>query len=131
MPVRPLRFRRVVFLLCALAVGLAVLASEPPTARGEEPGTQELAAVVKKGETLWQKSWRPAAKACFACHLRGPNKMTSLRLKSYPKYDPTLRKVVTAQEKIVQMLRSKSAGPQLELGHEDLTALEAYISTLR
>lgn len=116
--------------LVLVPAGLAFFLT-PPLARGDAQADKALEEAVAQGAALYKKSWRPGAKACFACHLRGPNKLTSRRLKEYPKYDKTARRVITAQEKINQMIRSKSGGQPLELGHEDLTALEAYISTLR
>jgi len=119
-------------LILPLTIGAFLLVAE---VRGDEAADatakKALEAVVKKGGVLWKKSWRRGAKACMSCHLRGPNKMTSRRAASYPKYDKTLRKVVTVQEKINQMLKFKSGGKPMKLGSEDLTALEAYIKTLK
>ncbi len=119
--------------LASLVLVPALLAGTfwAPLAEGDAKADKALEEAVKKGQDLYKKSWRPGAKACFACHVRGPNKLTGRRLKTYPKYDKALRKVVTAQEKINQMIKSKSGGKELPLGHEDLTALEAYISTLK
>lgn len=100
-------------------------------ATGDPKADKAEAEAVKRGLALYKQSWRTGGKACFACHVRGPNKLTGRRLKSYPKYDKAMRKVVTAQEKINQMIKSKSGGKPLDLGHADLTALEAYISTLK
>lgn len=109
-------------------IGGAFLASP---AAGDSKGDKALAEAVKKGQALYKKSWKAGAKSCFACHVRGPNKLTGRRLKAYPKYDKAMRRVVSAQEKINQMIKGKSGGQALALGHEDLTALEAYISTLK
>lgn len=103
----------------------------PPEAVGDAKADKALEEARKKGEALYKQSWKQGAKSCFACHVRGPNKLTSRRLKTYPKYDKALKRVVTAQEKINQMITSKGRGTELPLGHEDLTALEAYISTLK
>ena len=123
---------RTMFLASLVLVpALAAAAFWPRLAAGDATADKALAEAEKRGQELYKKSWRPGGKACFACHVRGPNKLTSRRLKEYPKYDKALRKVVTAQEKINQMIKSKSGGKPLELGHEDLTALEAYVSTLK
>ena len=102
-----------------------------PPAQGDAKADKALAEAVKKGAALYKKSWKTGGKSCFACHVRGPNKLTGRRLKSYPKYDKALKRVVTVQEKINEMIKGKSGGKPLPLGHEDLTALEAYISTLK
>ncbi len=119
-------------LILPLAVGAFLLVSE---VRGEEAADatakKALEAVEARGRTLWKKSWRRGAKACMSCHLRGPNRMTSRRAASYPKYDKTLRKVVTVQEKINQMIKFKSGGKPMKLGSADLTALEAHLKTLK
>lgn len=95
------------------------------------PAEDAQAAAVKAGEALWKKPWGSGSKACAECHTSGPNALKASRLKSYPKFDRALGKVVTAQQKINQMIVDKSRGTALELGSDDLNALEAYISTLR
>lgn len=102
-----------------------------PLAEGDAKADKALEDARARGKVLYKQSWKKGAKACFACHVRGPNKLTGRRLKTYPKYDKALRKVVTAQEKINNMIKTKSGGAGLDLGHADLTALEAYVSTLK
>ncbi len=125
-------------MLTAALIALACTAAfllDAPTAQSDEKSDakakQALAQAVAKGQALYRKAWKKGAKGCFACHTRGPNKLTYARLKTYPKYDKSLRKVVTVQEKINAMIKGKSGGKPLALGHADLTALEAYISTLK
>ncbi|MDA1193778.1 MAG: hypothetical protein O2894_01200 [Planctomycetota bacterium] len=123
---------RTLFLAGAiLAAAVAASGLRAPAAAGDAVSDQAEAEAVKRGEALYRKSWKTGAKACFACHARGANAINGRRLKAYPKYDKELKRVVTAQEKINQMIVSKSGGTALDLGHADLTALEAYISTLR
>ena len=43
----------------------------------------------------------------------------------------TLGKVVSARQKINHMIKSKSGGRKLDLASDDLTALEAFIKTLK
>lgn len=95
------------------------------------PAEDALAAAVKTGEALWKKSWGSGSKACAECHTSGPNALKASRLKSYPKFDRGLAKVVTGQQKINQMIVDKSRGTALALGSDELNALEAYIGTLR
>ena len=102
-----------------------------PDAHGDAKADKALEEAVKRGAALWKKSWRKGAKACFACHTRGPNKMTGRRMNTYPKYDKALGKVVSGQQKINNMIKTKSGGKVLELGSDDLNALEAYIKTLK
>ncbi len=122
--------KTILALLLALPFAAAVF-FDAPEARGDAAADKALAAVVKKGAALWKKTWRRGAKACFSCHTRGPNKMTGRRMDAYPKYDKTLKQVVTVQQKLNQMIKSKSGGKPLDLGHADLTALEAYMKTLK
>lgn len=114
------------FLVCGATL---VLDSAP--AEGDPKADEALEKAVAEGKKLWSKSWKKGAKSCRACHTRGPNKLTAERLKEYPKYDKVFRRVVTGQQKLNQMIKSKSKGEQLELGSEELNALEAYISTLK
>jgi len=90
-----------------------------------------LKAAQKKGEALYRKKWTDAAgaKTCATCHDRGPKKLTTALANSWPKYDRPLRKVATLQEKINQMIKAQGKGEPLELGSEELTALEAYLKT--
>jgi cytochrome c553 len=117
-------------LLAVLVVG-GLLLRDPSAARAEDPAAKALAAARKRGEHLWKQSWRPGAKACFSCHGQGQNRMTAFRLKSYPKYDKALRRVITGQEKLNYMIVTKCGGKAMQLGAADLTSIEAYISTLR
>ncbi len=90
----------------------------------------ELAKAVKQGEVLWKQKWGKG-KTCAQCHSKGIKKLTEKRLNSYPKYDKFLKKVVTAQQKINQIIKAKAKGEELELGSDDLNALEAFIKTLK
>ena len=112
-----------------------VFFAESPTARGDEKddarATKALAESVARGKALWRQVWRRGEKGCFACHTRGPNKMAARRLRTYPKYDKEMGKVVSARQKINHMIHAKSKGKGLDLGNDDLTALEAYIATLK
>ena len=131
-----LRLLLACLLLGAFSAALAGLPAAGLSAAGADPATgaaaeRALAAAVAQGKRLWRKSWRSGAKACFACHQRGPNKMLGERLGGYPKYDKTLGKVVSARQKINHMIKSKSGGRKLDLASDDLTALEAFIKTLK
>ncbi len=123
--------RKTVFaaLIALPLVGAFLLGA--PEASGDATADKELAAAVKRGGELWKKSWGRGAKACFACHTRGPNKMTGRRLNTYPKYDKFMKKVVSAQQKINQMIRTKSGGKMLDLGSDDMNALMAFMKTLK
>jgi cytochrome c len=113
----------------ALVLGGGLL-FRPAPASGDA-ASDALAAAVKAGEALWNKTYGTGSKSCAECHKTGPNAMKGSRLKSYPKFDKTLNKVVTGQQKINQMLVDKSKGTALELGSDELNALEAYAATLR
>ena len=97
----------------------------------DDPSVTELAASVKRGDEIFHAAWVKGGKTCATCHAEGLNRLTSDRLKSYPKYDKAWQKVISGQQKLNQMIRDRSAGEMLVLGSPDLTALEAYVSTLR
>jgi cytochrome c len=120
---------RTLFLLAA-AVAATTLALSTG-ARGDAAADRALADAVKRGQELWTKPFAAGGKACAACHGAGPNKMTRERLKAYPKWDKFSNKVVSGQQKINAMISDKSKGTPLELGSDDLNALEAFVSTLR
>jgi len=123
---------RKIFVLLLIAVPLATAAGlAARDARGDAEADKALAEAVKRGKALFEKSWSSGSKGCFACHTRGPNKMTATRAESYPKFDKGLGKVVTVQQKINDMIKTKSMGEQLTLGSDDMNALEAYLETLK
>lgn len=122
------------FLLAAAAgvVACGLFLARP--AQGEpEPENPRLAMqrAIERGKALWNQSWGPDGKRCAECHGPGANQMRSSRLKSYPKYDPGLLKVVTGQQKLNHMIATQAMGKALALGSDDLNALEAYIASLR
>ena len=121
-------------LLTAVLLGSAVgatLLSSPTPAVGESVAEKALADSVARGKELYRQVWKKGAKGCFACHTRGPNKLAARRLRTYPKYDKAMKRVVSARQKINNMIKTKSGGEPLDLDSDDLTALEAYISTLK
>ena len=126
---RPLPF---VFSMLVLlgATGTVLWTSSGP-AHGDATADKALEESVARGKALWRKVWKTGAKGCFACHTRGPNKMAARRLRTYPKYDKTMQRVVSARQKINNMIKTKSGGEALDLDSDDLTALEAYIATLK
>ena len=132
---RPLR---TVLLSAALLLGTvgAVLLLGASPARGDAAADKAQAEkaqaeAVARGKALWRKVWKKGTKGCFACHTRGPNKMAARRLRAFPKYDKTMKRVVSARQKINNMIQSKSGGEPMDLDSDDLTAIEAYIATLR
>jgi thiosulfate dehydrogenase len=126
-----MRLRKPILALLLLLPLAAAALLDVPEARGDATADKALEEAVKQGATLWKKSWRSGAKGCFACHTRGPNKMTGRRVESYPKYDKALGKVVSAQQKINNMIKTKSGGKMLDLGSDDMNALLAYMKTLK
>lgn len=115
--------------LVALLVGAAVVSLED--ASSETKGERALKDAQASGKVLFGQSWAAGTKTCVTCHARGPNKLTGRRLSSYPRYDKLVGKVITGQQKLNQMIAEKSKGTPLELGSDDLNALEAYVKTLR
>ncbi len=126
---RPLPLLLTILLLGSAAS--ATFLSAPAPAQGDGVADKALAESVAKGKALWRKVWKKGAKGCFACHTRGPNKMAARRLRSYPKYDKVMKRVVSVRQKINNMIKTKSGGELLDLDSDDLTAIEAYIATLK
>jgi cytochrome c len=118
-------------LLVLVGAGATAFWSHPRSAQSDAAADKALEASVARGKALWRKVWKKGAKGCFACHTRGPNKMAARRLRTYPKYDKAMKRVVSARQKINNMIQSKSGGEPLDLDSDDLTALEAYIATLK
>jgi cytochrome c len=119
-----------VFALLGLAAGAASLLPDG-AARGEAPGDQAMRAALRRGQELWNQVWATNQKSCATCHNAGPNKLIGVRVKAYPKWDKSMDRVVSAQQKLNQMIVEKALGKPLELGSDDLNALEAYVSGLR
>ena len=111
--------------LLALAEEGAPPPPDPMVAR------KALMASIARGKKLWHGSWGEGTKTCFECHSEGPNRMRMGRVRSYPKYDFGLGKVITIQQKLQQMITEQAKGTAFALGHEDLTAIEAYLNTIR
>jgi cytochrome c len=123
--------RRIFLLLAVVGMGVAGVVGSAGSASGEAPGDRQMKAALERGRALWARSWAPNQKSCAACHTGGANKLVAARVKSYPKWDKQLDRVVTAQQKINQMIVTQAHGQALELGSDDLNALEAFVSTLR
>jgi cytochrome c len=122
---RPVLF----FTALALVAGGLVLFVSP--ARSDTHSDKALAEAVARGKTLYTTPFVAGAKTCASCHGPGPNKMTAARAKAFPRWDKAAQKVIGLQQKINQMIAAKSGGQALELGSDDLTAIEAYLVTLR
>jgi cytochrome c len=114
-----------------LAVATAVLAAVALPARGETRAEQLLREAEVRGRALFEQEWVAGGKTCASCHASGRNQMKVARVKAFPKYDREADAVISIQQKINQMIETKSGGAPLELGSADLTALEAHLSTLR
>jgi cytochrome c len=124
--------RRIFLLLVVLgAVGVVALMSVAVPASGEAPGESAMKEALARGKALWNQSWAPNQKSCATCHNAGPNKLIAQRVKGYPRWDKAMNRVVSAQQKINQMVVEKARGQALELGSDDLNALEAHLSTLK
>jgi L-cysteine S-thiosulfotransferase len=111
----------------AVLLGLASTSLAP--ARGDA-ASDALKGAIKRGEELWRRPAGSGGKSCAECHGGGANAMKSTRLKAYPRYDKGMAKVVTGQQKINQMISDKSKSALLDLGSDDMNALEAYMASL-
>jgi cytochrome c len=117
-------------LLVRAAAGLAALGLVWGVAVGAPADPPEMKQAIERGHVLFTQPWAEGAKACSACHAGGRNKLTGARVNEYPKYDRAMKRVVSGQQKINQMIETKSGGVPLELGSDDLNALEAYIKSI-
>jgi cytochrome c len=117
---------RVTLALLALAVPVALLATH---AAGDKASRES--AALERGKELWNKPWVPNGKACAGCHAGGPNKMTPARVGGYPRWDKASDRVVSSQQKINLMISVQCKGPELELGSDDMNALEFYMRSLK
>ncbi len=119
--------------LALLGVGLAAgrVRGDDPPVFDPQVARKALMDAVARGRELFQKKWNEGGKSCADCHTQGPNRLRAARLKSYPKYDLDAQKVITGQQKMNEMLREKVKTKPMELGSDDLNALEAFVSTLR
>jgi cytochrome c len=124
-----MRFRPAALLTLAAVAAFGLCASALQPAQGDA-ASDALSAALKRGEALWRKPMATGAKSCAECHV-GPNAMKAGRLKAYPKFDKTLNRVTSGQQKLNQMIVDKSKGAALDLGSDDLNALEAFMSTLK
>ncbi len=113
--------------ILALALGLSWGVALGAPKEGDDVARARL----ERGKSLFTTAFAEGAKSCQSCHASGANKLTMNRLNAYPKYDRPMRAFVSAQQKINQMIATKSGGSELPLGSDDLNALEAYIKSLR
>jgi cytochrome c len=110
---------------------IAALALDALRPASGDAAEDALAAAVRRGGELWRERWNPEGKSCADCHARGPNQMRVSRVRTWPKYDKVLGRVGNIQQKINQMIRVQGKAEPLELGSDDLNALEAYLVTLK
>ena len=129
-----MKIRRFALLLSVLALAASPVALPLRPARGDagqDEARKAQMAALARGRALWNQAWSEGGKTCASCHGPGPNQMRGMRLKRYPTYDRIARRVITGQQKLNQMITSQGRGAALELGSDDLNALEAYVSSLR
>lgn len=128
--------KRLPFLAALAALAVPVVLALPGVRGEDEPfdpqaARKALEAAIERGRALYTEPWVEGGKACAECHTQGPNRMRAARLKAYPKYDFTLKRILSGQQKLNDMIVRQAKGEALALGSDDLNALEAYVSTLR
>ena len=121
------------FLVLAAAGGAALAVAEGP---GEDPAAKAAEETAAKGG---DKMFHDAAagsesKSCSTCH--DNPKRPELSLKGvgtrFPRYDKEAGKVLTLQEKFMQMFDKKLKGKKpIPLGDARWTGLEMYIKGLK
>jgi cytochrome c len=87
---------------------------------------------VARGKELFA-SKSLGKKTCAECHENPDKPQFNLvtREWAYPAYSVKKRGVVSLGQKINEMLKGKSRGPEMALGSDDLVALEAYVMSLK
>ncbi len=133
------RTAALIAVLGAAALGGAVLAQDgpkpPPGPEEEKVARDAEAAAVKAGQKLFSDpSIGAGERACVTCHENPKRPDLSLRgvPARFPRYDADAGKVITIQEKFVQMQeRSLKARKTFPLGDARWTALELYLRGLK
>jgi cytochrome c len=84
---------------------------------------EETDKVIARGEMLWKdRQLGSNGQNCNMCHPSG----AATHSETYPKYKQQFRRVVTVQEFINWCIVAAMRGDSLEIGSEELTALEAF-----
>jgi thiosulfate dehydrogenase len=84
---------------------------------------EETDKAIRRGEMLWKdRQLGTNGQNCNMCH---PN-AAATHPETFPKFKQQFRRVVTVQEFINWCIVAAMRGDSLEIGSEELTALEAY-----
>lgn len=84
---------------------------------------EETDKVIGRGEMLWKdRQLGTNGQNCNMCHPSG----VATHPETFPKYKQQFRRVVTVQEFINWCIVAAMRGDSLEIGSEELTALEAF-----
>ena len=84
---------------------------------------EETDKVIRRGEVLWKdRLLGTNGQNCNMCHPNG----AATHPETFPKFKQQFHRVVTVQEFINWCIVAAMRGDSLEIGSEDLTALEAY-----
>ncbi len=84
---------------------------------------EETDKVIRRGEMLWKdRQLGTNGQNCNMCHPSG----SATHPETYPKFKQQFRRVVTVQEFINWCIVAAMRGDSLEIGSEELTALEAF-----
>ena len=122
-------------LLGSAAAGGAALALDdgPRTPAAEKAAREAEAAAVKLGESTYKDLGIGAGeKSCSSCHDKKPELSLKGVVTRFPRYDDEAGKVITLQEKFVQMQTKRlKAKKILPLGDRTWTALEIYLKGLK
>jgi cytochrome c len=84
---------------------------------------EETDKVIRRGEMLWKdRQLGTNGQNCNQCHPSG----AATHPETFPKFKQQFRRVVTVQEFINWCIIAAMRGDSLEIGSEELTALEAF-----
>lgn len=130
----------VVVAVAAAVTGLAGAAlcadeddkDEGDAAQNKKVAKEALDKSVARGKELF-RSKDLGKKTCAECHENPDKPQFNLvtREWAYPAYSLKKRGVISLGQKINEMLKGKSRGPEMALGSDDLVALEAYVMSLK
>jgi cytochrome c len=115
----------------SVCAGRALLAADDDADK-QKVAADALAKAIAHGKDLFN-SKDLGKKSCAACHDAAdkPNLNLATRAPVYPKYSDKAKAVVSMGQKINEMVVTKSSGKALDLAGADVTAIEAYIVSLR
>ncbi len=111
--------------LATLVAAGSAVAREPFTAAELKAMDDKLTASAKRGYDMWYGARADMSNnglACANCH---PD-AAATNPQTFPKFEPQFNRVVPYREMVNWCIQNPQGGKALDVGSEDMTALEAY-----